>query len=78
MLVLKFEKDENLGQCVVEYVDSDYTSDLDRRRSTTGYVFTHAKALLSWKSTLQSIVALSTIEVECIAATKATKEAIWL
>ncbi|KAK3016961.1 hypothetical protein RJ639_007857 [Escallonia herrerae] len=31
-----------------------------------------------WKATLQTIVALSTTEAECIAATKAVKEAIWL
>ena len=33
---------------------------------------------VSWKSQLQSIVALSTIEVEYIAVTEAIKEAIWL
>ena len=49
-----FEKDDNLDQCVVGYVDSDYASDLDmdRRRSTTDYVFTLAKAPVSWRSTL--------------------------
>ncbi|KAE8654946.1 hypothetical protein F3Y22_tig00117034pilonHSYRG00285 [Hibiscus syriacus] len=52
--------DEALGQCVVGYVDSDYAGDLDKRRSTTGYLFTLAKAPVSWKSTLQSTVALST------------------
>ena len=75
---LKFEKDENLGQCVVGYVDSDYAGDLDRRRSTTGYVFTLAKAPVSWRSTLQSTVALSTTEAEYMAVTEAAKEAIWL
>ena len=49
---LKFERDDNLGQCTVEYLDSDYVGDLDRCRPTTGYVFTLAKALVSWRSTL--------------------------
>ena len=35
-------------------------------------------ALVSWKSTFQSIVALSTIKVEYMALTEAIKEAIWL
>ena len=41
-------------------------------------MFTLAKAPVSWKSTLQSTVALSTTEVEYMAMTEAVKEAIWL
>ncbi|KAG8484503.1 hypothetical protein CXB51_023752 [Gossypium anomalum] len=59
-------------------VDSDYAGDLDQRRSTTGYVFTFAGRPISWKSTLQSTVALSTTEAEYMAVTEAVKEAIWL
>ena len=67
-----------VGQHVVGYCDSDYAGDLDKRRSTTGYVFTLAKAPVSWKSTLQSTVALSKTEAEYMAITEAVKEAIWL
>ena len=36
-----------VGQHVVGYCDSDYTDDLDKRRSATGYTFTLAKAPVS-------------------------------
>ena len=41
-------------------------------------MFTLAKAPVSWKSTLQSTVALSTTETEYMAITEAVKEEIWL
>ncbi|KAH9688524.1 Integrase catalytic domain-containing protein [Citrus sinensis] len=75
---LLFERDDTLGQGVIGYVDSDYVGDLDKRRSTTGYVFTFAGGPISWKSTLQSTVALSTTEAEYMAIVEAIKEAIWL
>ncbi|KAE8678648.1 hypothetical protein F3Y22_tig00111402pilonHSYRG00027 [Hibiscus syriacus] len=75
---LVFQQDKQDGQCVVGYCDSDYAGDLDKRRSTNGYVFTSAKAPVSWKSTLQSTVALSTTEAKYMAVTEAVKEAIWL
>ncbi|XP_070008735.1 secreted RxLR effector protein 161-like [Nicotiana sylvestris] len=66
------------NQSVVGYCNSDFACDLDKLRSTTGYVFTFARAPVSWKSTLQSTVALCTIEAEYMAITEAMKEAIWL
>jgi hypothetical protein len=63
---------------VAGYSDSDYAADLDTRRSLTGYVFTVGSALVSWKATLQSSVALSTTEAEYMALTEAAKEGIWL
>ena len=75
---LIFKKDDMVDQHVVGYCDSDYAGDLDKRKSTTGYVFTLAKAPVSWKSTLQSTLTLSTTEAEYMAITEAVKEAIWL
>ncbi|KAE8720084.1 Trigalactosyldiacylglycerol 1 isoform 2 [Hibiscus syriacus] len=60
------------------YVDSDYAGDLDNRRSTTRHIFTLGGGPICWKSTVQSIVALSTIEAEYMAAAEAAKEALWL
>ena len=62
----------------MEYVDSNYARDLDKRQSTMGYVFTLSQAPVSWRSTLQSIIALSITEVEYISMIKAIKEGIWL
>jgi hypothetical protein len=76
---LKFERvNSGLDQILVGYVDSDYAGDLDKRRSTTGYVFTLAGGPVSWRSTLQNTVALSTTEAEYMAVADAIKEAIWL
>lgn len=75
-LGLKFEKSED--SLVTGYVDSDYAGDLDKQRSTTGYVFTMAKGPVSWRSILQSTIALSSTEAEYMAVTEAVKEAIWL
>lgn len=60
------------------YVDSDYAGDLDKSKSTTGYVFKVAGGAVSWVSKLQAVVATSTTEAEYVAATQASKEAIWL
>ena len=60
------------------YVDSDFAGDLDKRKSTTGYVFTLAGGAVSWVSKLQTVVALSTTEAEYMAATQACKEAVWV
>ncbi|KAH9745510.1 hypothetical protein KPL70_004098 [Citrus sinensis] len=60
------------------YVDSDFAGDLDKRKSTTGYVFTLVGATVSWVSKLQTNVALSTTKAEYMAATQACKEAIWI
>ena len=51
---------------------------MDKRRSTSGYVFTLAGGAISWMSKLQDIVALSTTKAEYIVASHACKEAIWL
>ena len=68
---LVFQHDGSLGQQMIGYVDSDYAGDLDKCRSTTGYVFTLAGGPISWRSTLQSTVAVSTIEAEYMATTEA-------
>eukprot|EP00253_Pinus_taeda_P021085 PITA_21085 len=57
---------------------SDWVGDLDQRRSTSGYVFNLFGGAIIWMSKKQSVVALSTTEAEYMAATHASKEAVWL
>jgi hypothetical protein len=60
------------------YVDSYFAGELEKRRSTLGYVFTLVGGPFSWMSKLQNVVSLSTTEVEYMTASHACKEAIWL
>jgi ATP-binding cassette subfamily B (MDR/TAP) protein 1 len=66
------------GKGLVGYVDSDYAGDLDKRRSLTGYVFTVGDCAVSWRATLQPVVAQSTTEAEYMAIAEACKEFAWL
>jgi transposase InsO family protein len=59
------------------FCDADWGSDLNDRRSITGYVFTLAGGAISWQSKKQPTVALSSVEAEYMASTQATKEALW-
>nr|GEV09004.1 retrotransposon protein, putative, Ty1-copia subclass [Tanacetum cinerariifolium] len=61
---------------VTGFVDSDYDKDPDKGRSITGYAFLVHGCVVSWKAMLQHVVALSTIEAEYMALTKAVNEAI--
>lgn len=50
--------------CPQALCDADWAGDKDTRRSTTGYVFVLAGGAISWRSKLQSTVALSSTEAE--------------
>jgi len=63
---------------LLEYVDSDFTDDVDSRGSTTSFVLTLENGIMSWMPRPQKIVALSTTEVEYVAVTGACKELILL
>ena len=59
-------------------VDADSAGNVDIRRSTIGYVYALGGTAVSWGSQLQKIIALSTIEVEYVSITEASKEMVWL
>lgn len=66
------------GVVLKGYADSVYAGDINKRRSTTAYMFTVCDNCVSWMSQLQPVVALSWIEAEYMAATEAVKEPMWL
>ena len=64
--------------CLLGYTDADYAGDMDKRRSTLGYVFIFTGGAVSWQSHLQNCMSMSTTEAEYTTASEAWKEAIWL
>ena len=60
------------------YSDADWAGDVTSRRSISGYIFICNGSAISWKSSLQATVALSTAEAEYMALSSATQEAIFL
>ena len=56
------------------YSDSDWAV----RHSTSGFIFSFMKAAISWGSKKQKSVALSSCEAEIVAASEASKEAVYL
>ena len=58
------------------YTDSDYVE--DKRKSTSGYIFTLAKRAISWKSSKQTVTTSSIMYAEYIACYEATGQVNWL
>ena len=40
---------------ILGYVDSNYTGDLDTKRSLTEYIFKFCRNIVSWKANLQQV-----------------------
>jgi hypothetical protein len=59
------------------YSDADLGGDLDKRRSTTGYVVMLGNSPISWKSRLQSTTAKSTVEAEYMAVSDTSAEILY-
>ena len=60
------------------YTDSDFAGCPDTSRSTSGLIVSWMSAAVSWGSTLQACVTLSTAEAEMVAMSKAAQELIWV
>ena len=63
---------------VVGYLDSNFAGCVDSRKFTSGYIFLLARGAISWRSSKQTIVVISTMEAEFITYYEATTQALWL
>lgn len=63
---------------LVGYVDADWASDIEDRKSVSGFAFFVFGNLVSWSSKKQTTVATSSSEAEYIALSSAVSEAVWL
>ena len=62
---------------LVGFSDSDWGTNLDDRKSTFEQCFSLGLRLITWSSNKQSTVALSSCEVEYIALTIVSAQALW-
>ncbi|KAK5670322.1 hypothetical protein QVD99_8718 [Batrachochytrium dendrobatidis] len=60
------------------YSDADWAGDVKTRKSTSGYLCYVGNALVSWRSSKQTCVAVSTMEAEYTAAESASRELLFL
>ena len=60
------------------WVDSDFASDVDTRKSMTGYLMVLNGGPISWKASRQGGVTLSSSEAEFVAASQAGQEVLYL
>ncbi len=52
---------------LIGYVDADFASDVDSRKSVSGHIFTFGKSPIAWKIKRQPTTATSTAEAEYVA-----------
>ena len=64
---------DNKDIWLIGYVDTDYSSNLDNRRSCSGHIFVQAGGPTSWGTQYQPTVALSTTEAKYMALTRVMK-----
>ena len=69
---LTFERGTNLDLSV--YTDANYAEKADDRRSASGVAVTVGNSTVSWSSSTQKIVTLSTTEAEYVALGDGVKE----
>lgn len=76
-LGLHYKRNED-SRPLVGYVDADWASDAEDRKSVTGFLFKVYGSTVSWASRKQPTVSISSSEAEYVALSAAVSEAIWL
>lgn len=60
------------------FSDSDMAGDIDDRKSTSGVIYFLSDNPITWQSSKQKVVALSSCEAEYTAASAAACQGVWL
>src|SRR5580693_5502403 len=60
------------------YADSDWASDPNTRKSTTGYLVKLAGGIFAWNSCAQKTVALSSTEAEYMSLSDTSRQLVWV
>ena len=68
---MTYSEDAEDGNKLTAYVDSDHAGDQDKGYSATGIVLYFVGGPVDWRSTMQTVVAISTVEAEHVAMPKA-------
>jgi len=68
----------SIGNSLVGFSDSDWANDSVDHKSQGGHVFRPSNGAVSWHSRKPSLIAMSTLEVEFIACSEASRQAKWL
>ena len=68
---ITYSEDDEDGDKLTAYVDSDHAGDQDKGCATTGIVLYFAGGPVDWRSTKQTVVAISTVEADYVAMSKA-------
>ena len=63
---------------LIGWSDADWANCIDTRKSNTAFIFKVFGGTISWKSSRQPTVAVSTTEAEYMSASAAAREASWL
>jgi hypothetical protein len=63
---------------LIGWVDSDFGSDHDTRKSMTGYLMSLNGGAIPWKSSRPGGVTLSSSEAECVTTSQAGQEVVYL
>lgn len=71
-------KRQDSAEPLTGYVDADWASDAEDRKSISGFAFFVFGQLVSWSSKKQTHVATSSSEAEYVALSSAVSEAVWL
>jgi hypothetical protein len=66
------------GNTLFGFIDTDWASDINDQKSTSGFLCMLASGTVSWGSKKQGSVALSSTKAKYITTAHAAKEIIWL